>query len=331
MRDGISGPSPAPGPICPICAHAGAVMYAASADRLFGIAPGRYLLHRCRHCGCIFQHPLPDVTVLSAFYPEQYWWSGGERTGLSRVFGRLERGYREFVARDHVRFLLRCAGGAGRGRSLLDIGCGSGTFLHLSRKRGFAAHGMDMSERAVAAARQQYDLAVRRGDIGGEVWKGHGFDFITMFHVLEHHPDPKEALRYAAGLLNPGGSLILQVPNTASLQGRLFGARWYGLDVPRHLINFTPRAFAVLLDQTGLAHRIVRRFSLRDNPAALASSIAVWLDPIGRRGRGRQGIGEGALELLYFGLFLLALPPALIESLLGYGATIWVHAQRAGR
>jgi len=37
---------------------------------------------------------------------------------------------------------------------------------------------------------------------------------------------------------------------------------------------------------------------------------------------------EGALELFYFGLFLLAVPPALAESACGFGATLWAHARK---
>ncbi|MBZ5498520.1 MAG: class I SAM-dependent methyltransferase [Acidobacteriia bacterium] len=315
-------------PACPICATPGAAIYALVPDRLFGIAAGSFHLHQCRACGCIFQHPLPEPAALASFYPEEYWWSEDQGSKLSGALSRMERAYREFVAMDHVRFLERCAAGA-RGRSLLDIGCGSGTFLHLARRRGFLCHGMDVSARAVAAAREQYDLLVRQGDIGGDAWDGNSFDFITMFHVLEHLHDPRHALTCAGRLLKPGGSLILQVPNASSFQARLLGARWYGLDVPRHLINFTPEALTILLGQAGFSCQLVSRFSLRDNPASLASSLATRLDPIGRRGRGKHksSIVEGALELCYFGLVLLALPPALIESLCGHGGTIWVHAR----
>jgi SAM-dependent methyltransferase len=242
----------------------------------------------------------------------------------------MERAYRELVAWDHVWFLEQCATGVGR--SLLDIGCGSGTFLHLAQRRGFLPHGMDVSDRAVAAAQEQYHLPVRQGDIGSDAWRGCKFDIISMFHVLEHLPDPGQAVAYAGGLLKPGGILILQVPNAASVQARIFGARWYGFDVPRHLINFTPQALEKLLGDAGFSCRLVPRFSLRDNPAALASSLAIGLDPIGRKGRGRRApaIAEGALELFYFGLVLAALLPALVESLWGCGATIWTHARRAG-
>jgi 2-polyprenyl-3-methyl-5-hydroxy-6-metoxy-1,4-benzoquinol methylase len=318
------------GTACPVCATSDAGFYAVATDRLFSLAAGRFQLRRCRSCGCLFQNPLPDSIALASFYPRRYWWSADPGSGFSATLGKIERAYREFVGLDHVRFLQRCTRGGGRGRSLLDIGCGSGTFLHLARKRGFVPYGMDMSEHAVAAARAQYDLPVRQGDIGSDLWEGHSFDFITMFHVLEHLPAPGKALEYARGLLKPGGSLILQVPNASSFQACVFGARWYGLDVPRHLINFTPRSLGMLLDRTGLSWRMTTRFSLRDNPAALVSSVAIRLDPIGRRGRGKQAnaVVEGVLEGIYFGLFLLAVPPTLLESLLGCGATLWAHARK---
>lgn len=327
----LSGKADA-GPACPICGTSSAGKYAIASDRLFGIAPGNFPLHRCISCGCIFQHPLPEPATIASFYPQEYWWADKERSKFSAVLGKMERAYREFVALDHVRFLERCATRNGTGRTLLDIGCGSGTFLHLARRHGFAPHGMDVSARAVALAQEQYDLPVRQGDIGSDVWQGRDFDFVTMFHVLEHLPDPRTALAYAGGLLKPGGSLILQVPNAASFQARLFGTRWYGLDVPRHLINFTPQSLVLLLKQAGFSGKVVRRFSLRDNPASLASSLAIGLDPIGRRGRGKRAnvMLEGALESLYFGLVLLALAPALVESLCGKGGTIWVQARRIG-
>jgi len=318
-------------PPCPICRATDTSRYCRGRDRLFGRAQGTFLLCRCSGCGCLFQDPMPEPSSLAPLYPEQYWWSGqAERRSLSaRILTRLEKAYREFVNRDHVRFLEFCArGGPGPGKSLLDIGCGNGTFLHLARRRGFAVHGMDASGRAVEIARAEYGLNVRRGEIGSPVWEGSRFDFVTMFHVLEHLPDPRLGLRYAAGLLNPGGTLILQVPNAASIQARVFRGRWYGLDVPRHVVDFTPEALGRLLAGAGFAYRLVSRFSLRDNPASIASSLVPALDPIGRKGRGaaRAPAATGALEFVYLALFLASLPFALFESACGCGGTLWAKA-----
>jgi 2-polyprenyl-3-methyl-5-hydroxy-6-metoxy-1,4-benzoquinol methylase len=298
-------------------------------DRLFGLAPGLFPLFRCKSCGCIFQHPFPDDVALVKFYPQEYWWSENSSTGGrgGRLFRKLEKAYREFVSRDHARFLDRCAlSQPGSDKLLLDIGCGNGTFLHVACSHGFKPHGMDVSARAAEIAEAQYGIPVRQGAIGSRAWDDCQFDFVTMFHVLEHTTNPRFALQYARERLRPTGALILQVPNVSSLQARIFGRFWYGLDVPRHTINFTPKALARLLEEMGFEFQISTRFSLRDNPASLASSLAPWLDPVRRKGRGtRSGsIMNGILELAYFGLFLLALPVAFLESLLGVGGTIWV-------
>lgn len=319
-------------PACPVCLVAGARFYAAGEDRLFRRAAGHYLLYQCRSCLCVFQHPFPDREAIAGFYPENYWRSAeppfGKRTG--RWLKQMERRYREFVAADHVRFLQRCARSRGvKEQRVLDIGCGSGLFLDLARRRGFICHGMDASAQAVRLVREQYGLDVRQGAVGEDIWGGLRFDFVTLFHVLEHLTDPRAAVTYAAAHLKPGGSLILQVPNLGSLQARCFGRRWYGLDVPRHIINFTPAGFRLLLKATGFQIQRAALFSLRDNPASIASSLAPGLDPISRAGRTAQ---SGALpsvlkDFVYFGLVLACAPMALLEGILGRGGTIWVQAR----
>ena len=315
---------------CPVCHSIRISFFARGRDRLFGLVPGPFRLLECRSCACVFQSPAPDAAAIPRFYPDAYWWSDATpAAGLARLLHRLERSYREFVTMGHVRFVRQCPPAGGR-RSLLDIGCGSGTFIHLASQRGFDAHGMDISERAVRAAREAYGLPVEQGDIGSPAFPERKFDVVTMFHVLEHLADPGRAIDYAASLLDGDGALILQVPNVRSLQARLFRSRWYGLDVPRHIVNFAPRSLELLL--SGRGFRIVRRsrFSLRDDPPALVSSLVPRLDPIGRRGRGRGAPWrEAAAEAVYFALVTGALPLALAEGLAGRGATLMVEARRS--
>lgn len=334
-----SAPSPnvsAGNAVCPICRQPDAIACFQGRDRLFNLAPGIFSLFRCSSCGCVFQHPLPDDSSLAGFYPREYWWaeesgqgSGLAHRGLAHFFRNLEKIYRECVVADHVRFLDFCSRRkAAGGKLLLDIGCGSGTFLHVAQTHGYMPHGMDQSERAIEIVQKQYGIPARTGKIGSRVWDDCLFDFVTMFHVMEHLTDPRLCLRHVRDLLQPGGVLVIQVPNMSSLQARLFGNFWYGLDVPRHAINYTPQALSFLLKDTGFDFRVVPRFSLRDNPAAIASSVAPWLDPIRRKGRNRNlnPVWDGVMEAAYFGLVLLALPPAFWESVFGFGGTLWAYA-----
>ena len=334
-REGNGGLEMSASRSCPVCASQAISHFGDGQDRLFGLAEGTFTLLRCNLCKCIFQSPLPDEASIARYYPDSYWWAGeaASDSQIPSLLSRLERIYREFVASDHLRFLESCAKpGGSHGRSLLDIGCGSGTFIYLASRRGYSVCGMDVSATAVRLARDLYGVDARQGDVGSAVWPGQKFDFVTMFHVLEHLPDPAGALGYAASLLTPGGSLIVQVPNVDSIQARLFGMRWYGLDVPRHLINFSHAGLRLLLERGGFGIVRKARFSLRDDPAALASSFAMCLDPIGRKARLRGGnaLWEAAAELLYFALVAVAVPLAWIEGMMGKGATIWVMARHNG-
>jgi SAM-dependent methyltransferase len=96
------------------------------------------------------------------------------------------------------------------------------------------------------------------------------FDVITAWHVLEHVPHPRELLEQLRQRLNPGGVLIVSVPNLASWQGHLFGPSWFHLDPPRHLLHFEPKTLDTYLDRAG--YTPVRRWDLM-----LEYGLSGWL------------------------------------------------------
>ncbi|MGB9606859.1 MAG: hypothetical protein ACPL88_13370, partial [Bryobacteraceae bacterium] len=121
-----------------------------------------------------------------------------------------------------------------------------------------------------------------------------------------------------------------QTPNAACWQFFLLGENWSGLDVPRHLVNFRDRDLEYLLDCCGF--EVIRRkyFSLRDNPAGLATSLAPWLDPMARRVRKVRESPAGRLlkDLLYLGLVVAALPFTLLEAACRVGSTVMMEARK---
>lgn len=76
-------------------------------------------------------------------------------------------------------------------------------------------------------------------------------DAITMWHALEHVPDPVATLALARRLLRPGGVLYVSVPNLDSLQADVAGTRWCYADIPRHLTHFSPEGLASRMQQAG--------------------------------------------------------------------------------
>jgi SAM-dependent methyltransferase len=155
------------------------------------------------------------------------------------------------------------------------------------------------------------------------------FAGLTMFHVLEHLYDPRAYLNAARNLLAPDGRLVVQVPNLASWQFRLLGRSWNGVDVPRHLFDFRDRDVEKLMEQCGF--EVLRRkyFSLRDNPAGLASSLAPSLDPMARRVRRVKESGRARLakDLAYFALVVSSLPFTVAEAVFHAGSTVMIEAR----
>ncbi len=315
----MNGDSPA----CPLCGCAPAVFLLENSDFLFRTTEKSFRLYRCSGCGAAFLHPFPTPEVLAAAYPESYWWSDGKRPCLG---ARLEQTYRELVLRHHVAVARRHF--PSPSPRVLDVGCGSGSFLHvLERRTGIRGEGLEISLSAAAAARDQYGLKVRTGDIGTADFPHGAFDFITMFHVVEHLAEPRTALAKVAGWLAPGGVLLAQVPNLVSWQFRWFGRRWTGIDIPRHLIDYTPECLAGLLRDAGLEPGKPGFFSLRDNAPAMVSSLCPGLDPMALAVRGVRRFAF-LKKILYLGLVLAAQPVAIAEAVAGRGGTMFLAASK---
>jgi len=310
---------------CPLCGSTAATPGIGGTDRLFATTTRRFELVRCRGCGLLRQSPMPAADEIASFYPENYWFAADGTTA-----GRLEEAYRRMVLRDHVRFVRAALKKVDPRAPVLDVGCGGGLFLGMLRERGCKVLGLDVSAEAAGIAWRRHGVPAVCGLLENEPLAPGSCAAVTMFHVLEHLPDPRAYLEAAGRLLRPGGTLVVQVPNAACWQFRLLGAAWTGVDVPRHLVDFRARDIETLVASCGF--RVVRskHFSLRDNPAGLASSLAPALDPMARRVRrlSESGVGKLARDLVYFGLVAAALPFAALEAAFRAGSTVMVEARR---
>ncbi len=307
---------------CILCGSAEYALLFPATDRLYRTTAERFEVVRCGKCGLARLEPVPPPEELAASYPDHYWFAPDGTTA-----GRLGEAYRRLVLRDHVRFVRRALDRSGARGPVLDVGCGGGLFLRMLGERGYAGVGLDISRDAAAITWRGGTPAVC-GRLDETPLAGGSFAAVTMFHVLEHLSDPRPYLDAARALLAPRGRLIVQVPNADCWQFRLLGAAWTGVDVPRHLVDFRARDLQALLEACGF--RVLRRkhFSLRDNPAGLASSLAPSLDPMARRVRGIPESGSTKLvkDLVYFTLVAAALPFTAAEAACGAGSTVMMEA-----
>ena len=274
-------------------------------------------------CRLIRLNPRPKPSELNDHYPPGYWFSEGDDSPAQI--------YRKFVLRDHLQFAETALRDAKEDGLVLDVGCGGGLFLQMLRERGAKrVTGLDFSLDAAKVATRRAGVPVTCGSLSQAPFAPESCAMITMFHVLEHLYDPRAYLETARELLKPNGRLVVQVPNAACWQFLLLGDRWNGIDVPRHLIDFRQSDLDSLLEHSGFEVLRHKHFSLRDNPAGMASSLAPSLDPMARRLRGIQETPQARTikDLIYGALTLTCLPFTLLEAACRAGSTIMVEAKK---
>jgi SAM-dependent methyltransferase len=186
----------------------------------------------CPHCGAATTFPIPDAAELDRAYTTWY----------RPDSGRFGAGGDRLLAISRARLARRLDRIAPPG-PVLDVGSGDGSLLRALRVRGREAVGLERS------ATGEGTLVVDISDFherAGE-WAA-----VVFWHSLEHLRNPSGAIDGAVGLLAPGGVLAVAVPNLASWQARRFGAGWFHLDLPRHLVHLPAAALETGLRERGL-------------------------------------------------------------------------------
>ena len=183
---------------------------------------------------------------MDAYYPDDYepyqHAIEDEKLGLMRWLRRQKMVQRRKMIE---RYSHKTSG------SILDVGCGTGIFLHEMEQSGWQAAGIEPVHSAARYAQQRFGLQVFKGTTSSNPYPPASFDVITFWDVLEHTRYPFAELSATATLLRPDGLVAINVPNWNSLDRRLFGAGWVGFDPPRHLYVLDQRSLTRLLQQAG--------------------------------------------------------------------------------
>jgi SAM-dependent methyltransferase len=142
--------------------------------------------------------------------------------------------------------------------SILDVGCSSGSFLRSLKGNAWKLYGIEMSSVVAEQARMSAGAEVFVGDVLDASFPEKQFDAVTAFHVLEHTYDPRRVFERVFSWLKPGGIFTLTLPNIDSLEARVFGGYWFGLDIPRHLWQFSPGAVSTMAASVGFEPVMVK-------------------------------------------------------------------------
>lgn len=153
-----------------------------------------------------------------SYQPGTYWEQRHARHGGLRATGHLEHGhyYNWWLYRAKVRALrraLRVAGVDVRGRSILDVGAGTGYFLSLYARWGAGRlAGVDISATTVRRLRDDFPTATLwEANVADGIPTDEQFDIVHAFDVMYHLPDADfaAALGHLVQRCRPGGMLLL--------------------------------------------------------------------------------------------------------------------------
>ena len=208
---------------------------------------------QCNTCTARFTQGVPDKNEIGKYYrSEDYISHSDTKKGLINSLYHYVRKQTLKGKRKLVQKYTKLS--AGR---MLDIGAGTGAFLHTMEQSGWEVTGLEPDEAAREKAKQLYGLNLY---LPGELFnlQQQSFDSITLWHVLEHVHDLDECIYQLKKLLKPQGILFIAVPNYTSHDATVYKEYWAAYDVPRHLYHFSPVSITQLLLKHGLQLKEVK-------------------------------------------------------------------------
>jgi SAM-dependent methyltransferase len=216
---------------CPVCSSDDFSGFLSSKD--YFVTGQEFDIVTCRGCGLKITQNAPGEKEIGKYYQSENYISHSDTSnGLVNMMYHRVRQYMLGRKRQLVEKELD------KGH-ILDIGTGTGYFLHEMKNHGWEVSGTEKSTAARDFCLKEFGLEINPAE---ELfrYRKERFDIITLWHVLEHIHDINENMKVFFRLLKPEGKLIIAVPNHTSLDARHYKDSWAAWDVPRHLWHFAP-------------------------------------------------------------------------------------------
>lgn len=208
----------------------------------------KYQYYRCVKCKMVSTYPLPEDATIQSHYARKY------QSGNYQLLRDYAEVYKRQVYSGFVQTLER---GLTRrnerldGKKILDVGCFTGDFLELLHKKNADVYGLELQPDAVEIASQKFPGRIYQADIHGTDYPHMNFNIVTLLGVIEHVVDPVKLLGRSAELLNSGGAVLIQTPNSTSLWALIMRSLWPPYAPVEHIHLFSRQGLILLLTKLG--------------------------------------------------------------------------------
>lgn len=230
----------------------------------------RFQVLRCNACTQIYLYPLPSPEEIREMFARLYTSGEGSVPELKSYYAYC---YDDEPGNPLVQLYeswLDALEAHHEPGSLLDVGCGTGLFLSVARRRGWQPFGIDDSVEATQYARDHFGLDVWVGDFADFRAENRRFDVITGWDIIEHARQPLEVFGTMRACLAPKGVVGLSTPNQRSILDVLAGAFYRATGgrataalekfyIEQHFLYFTPDTLRATLERAGFEVQEMRR------------------------------------------------------------------------
>lgn len=223
-------------------------------DSFYGIA-GKFSYGQCLNCGLFQIIEVPDD--LYKYY--KGYTLHLKDSAIYRLFRSLFLGKCYYLPKSH-------------GEKLLDVGCGNGWYLDKMKNNGWNVFGLELDRQYAKELSRRLDVPILTADdLDNHV---DFFDLITLYFSFEHVDRPRVLLDKLQRSLKKGGKIIFMLPNIQSAEHKLFMAKWFHLDPPRHISFYSKQLLVKTLSSLGFSDIIIKDIPI---PTGFAGSISYLL------------------------------------------------------
>ncbi|MEK3720373.1 class I SAM-dependent methyltransferase [Paenibacillus sp. FSL H8-0034] len=259
---------------CPVCLSKDILEKSLLSNIGFMSVPGVWH-SQCLTCGSYFVNPQPTEDSLHLFYRSNQTEDEVEEKILSSSVDRyFNPTKKEYFLNHRVKPIKKYLQ---PDASMIDIGCGAGTFVRFMKDEGFGAEGIDISKRSI-------EFGIRKLNLDNHLhvchWNGlkqdnQTYDLVTIWTLLEHLKEPEELIKFTAEVLKAEGYLIIEVPTVDSLLFDVMKENYFWMMPPYHLFLFSVRGLKDMLNRNGFD--VIEEYKMPSNWNFI-SSICKSLD-----------------------------------------------------